>query len=82
MCLPDRNIAAARSASVLVTVHGSGSNNLMLMEPGSALVEVRPLQFGTHLHEWANAFLPKVISAHRLSPWPASCLTPSGLWSM
>jgi capsular polysaccharide biosynthesis protein len=57
-----RNIAAARSAQVLVSIHGSGSNNVLFMEEGSAIIEVRPYQFGTYAHEWANAFLPKVGS--------------------
>ena len=56
----DRNIAAARSANVLVTVHGSGSNNAILMEEGSTLIEVRPYEFGTRAHAWANFFMPKV----------------------
>lgn len=54
-----RNVAAARSANVLVTVHGSGSNNALLMEEGSALIEVRPYDFGTRAHGWANFFMPK-----------------------
>lgn len=55
-----RNIAAARSANVLVTIHGSGSNNAVFMEEGSTLIEIRPYQFGTKASEWANAFMPKV----------------------
>ena len=57
-----RNIAAVRSANVLVTIHGSGSNNALFMEEGSTLIEVRPYQFGTKAHKWANAFMPKVSS--------------------
>lgn len=55
-----RNIAAARSANVLVTIHGSGSNNALFMEEGSTLVEIRPYKFGTKAHVWANTFMPKV----------------------
>ena len=44
---------------MLVTVHGSGSNNALLMEEGSALIEVRPYDFGTRAHGWANFFMPK-----------------------
>ncbi|CAL5229802.1 g13197 [Coccomyxa viridis] len=55
-----RNIAAARSANVLVTIHGSGSNNALFMEEESTLIELRPYQFGTKASEWANAFMPKV----------------------
>ncbi len=56
-----RNIAAVRSANVLVTIHGSGSNNALFMEEGSTLIEIRPYQFGTRASEWANAFMPKVV---------------------
>ena len=50
-----------RSANVLVTIHGSGSNNALFMEEGSTLIEIRPYQFGTRASEWANAFMPKVV---------------------
>ena len=49
-----------RSADVLVTLHGSGSNNALFMAEGSTLVEIRPYQFGTKSHEWANTFMPQV----------------------
>ena len=49
-----------RSANVLVTIHGSGSNNALFMAEGSTLVEIRPYQFGTKSHEWANTFMPQV----------------------
>lgn len=57
-----RNIAAVSSADVLVTIHGSGSNNLLFMDEGSTLIEVRPYQFGTSSQEWANTFMPRVRS--------------------
>ena len=49
-----------RSGNVLVTIHGSGSNNALFMAEGSTLVEIRPYQFGTKSHEWANTFMPQV----------------------
>lgn len=45
---------------MLVTVHGSGSNNVLFMQEGSTLVEVRPYEFGTKSPEWANFFIPEV----------------------
>ena len=36
------------------------------MEEGSALIEIRPYQFGTKASVWANAFMPKVSA----DPWP------------
>ena len=59
-----RNIAAVRSANVLVTIHGSGSNNALFMEEGSTLIEIRPFEFGTKASAWANAFMPKVASSN------------------
>ena len=44
----------------MITIHGSGSNNALFMEEGSALIEIRPYQFGTKASVWANAFMPKV----------------------
>ena len=35
------------------------------MEEGSAVVEIRPYQFGTKASVWANAFMPKVSA----EPW-------------
>ncbi len=55
-----RNIAAVSAADVLVTIHGSGSNNVLFMREGSTLVEVRPYKFGTDASEWANFFIPEV----------------------
>ena len=55
-----RNIAAVSSADILVTIHGSGSNNVLFMREGSTLIEVRPYKFGTESPEWANYFIPKV----------------------
>ncbi|EIE21073.1 hypothetical protein COCSUDRAFT_56993 [Coccomyxa subellipsoidea C-169] len=58
------NIAAVSSADVLVTIHGSGSNNVLFMHEGSTLIEVRPYKFGTETPEWANFFIPKVAEAN------------------
>ena len=68
-----RNIAAARSANVLVTIHGSGSNNALFMEEGSTLIEIRPYHFGTKASEWANAFMPKVWFSLAASPAAHAC---------
>ncbi len=43
-----------------MTIHGSGSNNVLFMHEGSTLIEVRPYKFGTETPEWANFFIPKV----------------------
>jgi capsular polysaccharide biosynthesis protein len=45
---------------VLVTVHGSGSNNALFMGEGGTLLEVRPFRFGTEAWTWAAAFMPQV----------------------
>ncbi|BDA45095.1 hypothetical protein COCOBI_06-5750 [Coccomyxa sp. Obi] len=58
------NIAAVSAADVLVTIHGSGSNNVLFMREGSTLVEVRPYKFGTDNPEWANFFIPEVAKAN------------------
>ncbi|CAL8469160.1 g8701 [Coccomyxa elongata] len=58
------NIAAVSAADVLVTIHGSGSNNVLFMQEGSTLVEVRPYKFGTDIPEWANFFIPEVAKAN------------------
>ncbi|KAK9908475.1 hypothetical protein WJX75_008501 [Coccomyxa subellipsoidea] len=58
------NIAAVSTADILVTIHGSGSNNVIFMREGSTLVEVRPYKFGTESPEWANTFIPKVAEAN------------------
>lgn len=75
--MPDRNIAAAQSALVLVTIHGSGSNNALFMAPGSALLEIRPYKFGTDAWQWAGAFMPQVLTL----PLTAAYMTYQGALS-
>ncbi|PNW84369.1 hypothetical protein CHLRE_04g233202v5 [Chlamydomonas reinhardtii] len=53
------NVAAVRTAHVLVVVHGAGaSNSWWLRQGSSALVELRPCQFGTKYGSWPDKYLP------------------------
>ncbi|KAG2484773.1 hypothetical protein HYH03_016427 [Edaphochlamys debaryana] len=53
------NVAAVRSADVLVTVHGAGAANSFFMRPGSALLELRPCHFGTRYRAWPDSYFPR-----------------------
>ncbi|KAG2422939.1 hypothetical protein HXX76_015690 [Chlamydomonas incerta] len=53
------NVAAVRTAHVLVVVHGAGASNSWWMRQGSsALVELRPCLFGTKYGSWPDKYLP------------------------
>ncbi|GLC52813.1 hypothetical protein PLESTB_000671400 [Pleodorina starrii] len=54
------NVAAVRSAHVLVVLHGAGATNSWFMRQGSsALVELRPCSFGTRFGGWPDKYMPK-----------------------
>ncbi|GIL63223.1 hypothetical protein Vafri_17349 [Volvox africanus] len=54
------NVAAVRSAHVLVVLHGAGATNSWFMrQNSSALVELRPCQFGTRFAPWPDKYMPK-----------------------
>ncbi|PSC67281.1 hypothetical protein C2E20_9022 [Micractinium conductrix] len=48
-------LANADAANVLVAVHGAGATNAYAMHEGSALIEIRPLEFGSRHRGWANS---------------------------
>ncbi|KAG2425033.1 hypothetical protein HYH02_015084 [Chlamydomonas schloesseri] len=53
------NVAAVRTAHVLVVVHGAGATNSWWLRQGSsALVELRPCLFGTKYASWPDKYLP------------------------
>ncbi|KAL4427722.1 hypothetical protein ABPG75_001811 [Micractinium tetrahymenae] len=54
------NLANVRAADALVTVHGSGCANWLSMRRGSALLELRPFEFGSQLRHWADWFYPHI----------------------
>ena len=68
------DVVAARSADVVLAVHGAGCTNWFYMAPGSALLELRPHQFGSH--GWADSYFPLVRPRGAAAPWasPALCV--------
>ncbi|KAG2436992.1 hypothetical protein HYH02_011424 [Chlamydomonas schloesseri] len=59
------NLAAVRSAHVLVAVHGAGAANCFFLEEAdgrTALMEIRPCTFGTTHCGWPDAYMNSQLS--------------------
>ncbi|EFN56638.1 hypothetical protein CHLNCDRAFT_144434 [Chlorella variabilis] len=57
------NMAAVRAADVLVCLHGAACTNWLFMSKGSALLEIRPYQFGSLARFWADAHFAQIAEA-------------------
>ncbi|KAL4427683.1 hypothetical protein ABPG75_001772 [Micractinium tetrahymenae] len=73
------NLAAVGQADVLVAVHGAGIANWLAMPEGSALVEIRPFDFGSADRQWADLFFQPIPAANdwRLQWWAINIEDPA-----